>query len=199
MVMKASYRQTVAQWISMIVHPVAFPLLTVAVLTNLATNSLWEAARVTFLSVAFTALPVAGLVVWQVSRGHWTDLDVSVRRQRYLLYPVSLLCLALMLAVFYVIHAPFLVFDVVIALGLANIIDGVINFAYKVSAHATGAAVCAAFLWLAPGWGVPAIVAALLVGWSRVVLGRHTPGQVLLGWSVGLAGTLAALHTLIAA
>ncbi|HUY79677.1 MAG TPA: hypothetical protein VMV29_23095 [Ktedonobacterales bacterium] len=198
MVMKATYRQTVAHWISIIVHPVAFPLLTVALLTNLATNSWSYAARITFLGVALTALPVAALVVWQVSRGHWTDLDVSVRRQRYALYPVGLLCMALMIGVFVAIHAPRLAIGLAIALGLASSVDGLINFVYKVSAHATGAAVCAAFLWFVPGWGIPATLAAILVGWSRVELGRHTRGQVLLGWGVGLAGTLAALFTLLA-
>ncbi len=198
MVMKATYRQTVAHWISIIVHPVAFPLLTVALLTDLATNSWSDAARITVLSIALTAAPVAALVIWQVSRGHWTDLDVSVRRQRYALYPISLLCMALMIVVFLAIHAPRLALGLAIALGVANIADGLINFAYKVSAHATGAAVCAAFLWFVPGWGIPATLAALLVGWSRVELGRHTRGQVLLGWGVGLAGTLAALFTLVA-
>lgn len=198
MVMKATYRQTVAHWISIIVHPVAFPLLTVALLTNLATNSWSYAVRITFLGVALTALPVAALVVWQVSRGHWTDLDVSVRRQRYALYPVGLLCMALMIGVFVAIQAPRLAIALAIALGVASSVDGLINFAYKVSAHATGAAVCAAFLWFVPGWGIPATLAALLVGWSRVALGRHTRGQVLLGWGVGLAGTLAAMFTLVA-
>lgn len=198
MVIKSSYRQTVAHWISMIVHPVVFPLLTVAVLTQVATHSWSEAMRVAFLSLALTALPVAALVAWQVSRGHWTDLDVSVRRQRYALYPVGLLCMALTIGVFVAIHAPLLVLGEAIALGLASTADGLINFAYKVSAHATGAAICAAFLWFVPGWGIPATIAALLVGWSRVELGRHTRGQVLLGWGVGLAGTLAALFTIFA-
>ncbi len=66
------------------------------------------------------------------------------------------------------------------------------------SAHATGAAACAALLWLIPYWGVPASIAALLVGWSRVELGRHTRGQVLLGWGVGIASTAVALLTVAA-
>jgi membrane-associated phospholipid phosphatase len=38
-------------------------------------------------------------------------------------------------------------------------------------------------------------VAAALVGWSRIELGRHTTGQVVLGWAVGVAGALA-IHSL---
>ncbi|HKB49080.1 MAG TPA: phosphatase PAP2 family protein, partial [Ktedonobacterales bacterium] len=70
-----------------------------------------------------------------------------------------------------------------------------INFGYKVSAHATGAAACATLLfYVAPVYGIPGAAAALLVGWSRVVLLKHTRGQVVLGWAVGVASTVVALN-----
>ncbi len=88
--------------------------------------------------------------------------------------------------------APRVTIIAALAFTLANTIDGVINYVYKVSAHATAAAGCAALLWLfAPGWGVPAAIATALVGWSRVELGRHTTGQVVLGWLVGLGSAIA--------
>ncbi len=198
MVIKASYRQTAAHWISIIVHPIAFPLLTVGALTDYTTHSFKLAAQITLLALALTSLPVAALVAWQVARGRWTDLDVSVRRQRYALYPVGILCMLLMIGAFALLHAPLLAVGAAITFMLANVVDAGINFAYKVSAHATGAAACAALLWLIPYWGVPASIAALLVGWSRVELGRHTRGQVLLGWGVGIASTAVALLTVAA-
>src|SRR5579862_6391138 len=193
MVIKTSYCRTVAHWISIIVHPIAFPLLTVGALTEYRTHSFSLAAQITVFALALTSLPVAALVVWQVARGRWTDLDVSVRRQRYALYPVGIVCMLLMVGAFTLMQAPRLAIGAALTMLLANIVDGIINFTYKVSAHATGAAACAALLWLIPGWGIPASIAALLVGWSRVELGRHTRGQVLLGWSVGLASTAVAL------
>ena len=66
------------------------------------------------------------------------------------------------------------------ALVIANLVDGLINFVYKVSAHATGAAASAALIWLATpflGLAIAAAVATLLVGWSRVELKRHTPAR----------------------
>jgi membrane-associated phospholipid phosphatase len=135
---------------------------------------------------------VAALVAFQVARGHWTDLDVSVRQQRYALYPIGLACALLMVAALAYVSAPRGAIAAAIAMTLANAVDGVINFAYKVSAHATAAATCAALLWIfVPGWGAPAALAAALVGWSRVELGRHTTGQVLLGWLVGVGSALA--------
>ncbi|HZC04937.1 MAG TPA: phosphatase PAP2 family protein [Ktedonobacterales bacterium] len=190
---KRPRRQTFAQAVSAIIHPVAFPLLTLAAITFTQTGSLRTTAIICLVALALTTAPVAALVGFQVARGHWTDLDVSVRQQRYALYPVGLLFELLLVGALALMRAPQGAIVAALAMTLANAVDGVINFAYKVSAHATSAATCAALLWLfVPGWGAPATLAAALVGWSRVELGRHTTGQVALGWLVGVAGALAA-------
>jgi membrane-associated phospholipid phosphatase len=143
------------------------------------------------VALLLVSAPVAALVSYQVLRGRWTDLDVSVRQQRYLLYPVGMACGVLMVVALLAIGAPTAAIATTLALALANGVDGLINFAYKVSAHAATAATCAALLWLhTPTWGPPVALAAALVGWSRVELGRHTAGQVILGWAVGLGSAL---------
>lgn len=189
---KRSLRQTLAQAVSAIIHPVAFPLLTLAAISFTETNSARVSLIVCLIALGLTTAPVAALVGYQVARGHWTDLDVSVRQQRYALYPIGLACAIAMVIALVAARAPHGALVAALTMTLANGVDGVINFAYKVSAHATAAAACAALLWLfVPGWGAPAALAAALVGWSRVELGRHTTGQVLLGWLVGAASALA--------
>lgn len=192
---KNPLRHSVARWISIIVHPIAFPLLTLAIVIWTTTQSARTASRWVLIAVALTSVPVAALVAWQVLRGHWTDLDVSVRKQRYALYPFGLACMLLLLAVFIWLNAPIVAIRAATAWSLSNIADGLINLRYKVSAHATGAAVCAALLVAdaTPTWGIIGVCAALAVGWSRVELGRHTTGQVLLGWGVGIASTVISL------
>lgn len=192
-VVKKPPRQTVAAAISAIIHPVALPLLTLVVVTG----QIGEGLALAGVALLLTGAPVAGLVGYQVARGHWTDLDVSVREQRYLLYPIGLVCAVLLIAVFAAMHAPTSAMVTAISLALANTVNGVINFAYKVSAHATTAVACAALLWLyVPGWGVPFAIAAVLVGWSRIELGRHTTGQVILGWAVGLVCAISVYYLL---
>jgi membrane-associated phospholipid phosphatase len=189
-----SSRRVFARWVSLIVHPIAFPIVTLAVLLFSATHSLPQMLSWLLLALALTSLPVTALVVFQVARGHWTDLDVSVRRQRYLLYPFGLACLAGLAVVYYWLRAPAVAISATVASALANLVDGIINFSYKVSAHATSAAACAALLLHAvPPVGVAASAAALLVGWSRVELGRHTLGQVLLGMGVGAGSVVASV------
>ncbi len=197
MATKDAPRSAVARWISLIVHPIAFPLVTLAVLLYSATQSLPRTTGWVLLALALTSLPITVLVVFQVTRGHWTDLDVSVRRQRYLLYPFGLACLAILALVYHWLQAPAIAVAATVASALANLVDGVINLTYKVSAHATSAAACAALLLhVVPAVGVVAAAAAALVGWSRVELGRHTLGQVLLGMGVG-AGSVVATVALI--
>jgi membrane-associated phospholipid phosphatase len=199
MAMKSAQRRTLARWISAIVHPIAFPIITLAALLFDATHSLPQTARWLLIALALTSLPITALVVYQVTRGHWTDLDVSVRRQRYLLYPFGLTCLASLALVYHWLQAPAVAVVATVSSVLANLVDGVINFSYKISAHATSAAACATLLLhVVPTVGVIAAAAAALVGWSRVELGRHTPGQVMLGMGVGVGSVIATLTVLAA-
>lgn len=198
----------VARSVSIVFHPVLLPLVTLlalayfawgGTLARLDVAALTDSAELALAAAAITALPVAVLVLTQVLRGRWTDMDVSVRRHRYLLYPFGIACMLATAAVFVVAAAPRVTVRAAIALAAANVVNGLINFEYKVSAHATTASLCATLLWLATPLRDPTILAgpmtaaALLVGWSRVALGRHTRGQVILGWGVGVASGLAAV------
>lgn len=194
----ALLRHAVAHWVSAIIHPVFFPLLTILVLGMAYThNNLPRTAELAGLAVALTALPISLLVFIQVKRGAWSDLDVSRRTQRYTLYPLTLLCAAVLAYVYFRIHAPKEALAAVFALLFANIINGLINLVWKISAHATTAAVCAALLWELPlvhTWGPPAATGAILVSWSRVELGRHTTGQVIAGCLVGVGTAIGAMY-----
>src|SRR5689334_22664459 len=140
-------RRAVARWISIIIHPIVYPLVTLAIIIDVATHGdLNLSFRFLLLALALTSLPVTLLVGYQVARGHWTDLDVSMRKQRYFLYPFGLAGLILLALAFKWLGAPAVAVKAAAASVLANLIDGIINFWYKVSAHTTSAAVCATLL-----------------------------------------------------
>jgi membrane-associated phospholipid phosphatase len=190
-------RTEVARWVSIIIHPIVFPLVALGIGLYLATYSLQSVLGWIVMAIALTSLPVAFLVVIQVIRHKWTDLDVSVRRQRYILYPFGIVCMLALTLSYVHFDAPAIAVRSGYALVIANMVDGAINLGYKVSAHATGAAASAALIWLTTpflGLSIVAVFAALLVGWSRVELKRHTRGQVLLGWLVGVLAMVIAFH-----
>ncbi len=192
---KPTTRYEVARLVSAIVHPIAFPLVCLGLAIYVVPTPLFDTLRYVIVALLLTSAPISALVGYMVLTRKWTDLDVSVRKQRYLLYPFGLGCMFLLAYAFARIGAPPVAVRSALALVLANAANGLINFIYKVSAHATGAAASAALIWLTvPTAGVVTIaaLAAAAVGWSRVELKRHTPGQVLLGWSVGVVSMVLA-------
>jgi membrane-associated phospholipid phosphatase len=192
---KPTVRQGLARIASTLLHPLLLPLITVAALTYAGGRTLVLGLRLAGLALLIGIVPVVVVVLVQVVRGSWTDVDVSVRRQRYILYPFGIACMLAAVVAFVWLGAPLVVVRAGLGLVAANVVNGLVNFKYKVSTHASTAALCAAVLWQAlPVWGLIAAAAAALVGWSRVALGRHTPGQVVLGWGVGaLCGAAAML------
>jgi membrane-associated phospholipid phosphatase len=202
-------RRPFARLVSTVVHPVLMPLLTLGLLMYMSlggifsqfdTAALARALEFVVVAVVVTAVPIAVLVLYQVARGNWTDTDVSLRENRYLLYPFGIACMLLSVGVFDLLGAPVIAIRATLGLVSANVVNSLINLRYKVSAHATAAALSATLLWLATPqsdypviFGGVATAAALLVGWSRVALGRHTTGQVVLGWLVGAASGVAAV------
>ncbi|HEV2235107.1 MAG TPA: phosphatase PAP2 family protein [Ktedonobacterales bacterium] len=205
--LKPTLNQRLARLVSATIHPIVLPLLTLFVLSYRAGHgtlagvpmgALARALAVVGVGTVVTAAPVAALVGFQVLSGRWSDTDVSVRQHRYLLYPFGIACMLLAAALFMALGAPAVAIQATLALALTNLINGFINLREKVSAHAATAALCAALLWLMPAAtlgtmyiAVGATAAALLVGWSRVALGRHTVPQVLLGWMVGALAAVA--------
>lgn len=99
-------------------------------------------------------------------------------------------------AVFAVICA-LVAYPVLRALGSAQVfvqLDGglllqmallaVVTIWWKISYHAAGAAglTLAAWAWLGAAIALPLAMMALVIGWARVRLNRHTPAQVVAGW-----------------
>ena len=66
------------------------------------------------------------------------------------------------------------------------------------SAHAANTMTTALAIAAVAGGGPPAtgaaLVAAILIGWTRVALAVHWPGDVLAGWGLGMAWVAAAMR-----
>lgn len=119
-------------------------------------------------------------------------------RVRYL--SLTLLSAAAGTVIVAVAGAPSRVVAVTVTI-LVGLLAGVAaNLRVRTSNHVSAAAGGATMLVvLYGGWFVLAFAVVVLVGWSRVVAGRHSPAEVIVGGVLGTAVSALALPLLLAA
>jgi membrane-associated phospholipid phosphatase len=123
---------------------------------------------------------------WQVLRGRWQHIDASARSERSSLNVFLAIVLLLGAAIgFYWIHELGLPLGLLLS-GLLIVLVMLASPWLKLSLHASFAAFAVLLLWPLKAWLVAlACVAAAGICWSRVMLGRHTIGEVLGGSFLG--------------
>ncbi len=175
----------VARLISVIGHPfLLMPLLTGIVAFHLLPPK--DAWMVELTALGVVILPASVYTVVRVQRGTWGDLDVSNQHERNQFYAILLPLLLIIAVISWIADVPR-----TIPLGALSIIALVgaaffFNTWMKLSLH-TGFAVFAAetFFLFRPTLGGAVLLLAVLVGWSRTALGRHTVTEVFLGGALG--------------
>lgn len=123
------------------------------------------------------------------------DVGLNGRKERLIPYIITVVCLAGTGLFLYLKMAPVWVAMFYAGGALAGLINLLVNFRWKISAHAAGIAGVVAMLIQVikegpasgsmVGWIVGAIICAGLLGSARIWLGRHTLMQVLAGSAVG--------------
>jgi membrane-associated phospholipid phosphatase len=136
------------------------------------------------LALIASGLPYAYLLI-QVARGRLSDIQVAIREQRLWPLVVGLLCTSVAFTVALLAGAPTKL-AVTILVGLVcGVILTVVTLWWKISLHsATLAGATVVLLWVWSAWGWVGLPLTFAVGWSRVVLRRHTPAQVVGGAAV---------------
>jgi membrane-associated phospholipid phosphatase len=137
-----------------------------------------------------------GYIFYGVKTGKFSDVDVSIRSQRTGPFVFGLASGLLGLLILELTHAPHLMTIIMLLILVCGVILMVTTFWWKISMHAS--AISGAVTMLGVLYGkiiLPAFVLVALVGWSRVVLHRHTRAQVIGGSAVGILLTFALLKT----
>lgn len=174
-----------ARWISILGHPFSTVVLMIwGVALHLGTPA--DAARTVALVALLTVLPIAILMIRQVRRGSWGNVDASNRRERPVLFLVAGGSLLVLAGYAFVLHPQS--FMLRVALGtLAMLAACALATRWlKVSLHmAFGALATTVLLFLGSvvGWVLLAFVPVL--GWSRLRLGRHALAEVIAGTLAG--------------
>lgn len=178
--------EQIALWVSRIGHPFVLPLAALLIVT-LQVVPPPQAILITILMAITLTAPVLLYTRRQVRGRRWTDYDVSVRTDRYRLYPLILIVCLLSALVFWLVGAPAFILRGIAAGTSLAFIAMLINLRLKISLHAALAMECAVvILALVPWLGMLACGFGLLIGWSRVVLRRHTALEVLSGGLLGI-------------
>ena len=185
----------IARCLSIILHP--FVMVGVLVGTVAAARqTAGEALRSIAIVMLFTIVPLAALMIRQVRRGSWNNVDASNRAERPMLYFVGGAALVIMMAYLLVLRPQSFMLRGTFATLAMMAVCALATKWIKVSLHmafATLAATVLAVMRSPVGYALLMALPALV--WSRLTLERHTPAEVMLGTAIGAAAG-AALHYL---
>lgn len=154
----------------------------------------WSKALEEFLPILLILiLPIVLWIVWNVRKGHYSNYDVSNRKQRNSLYVFIALVMILYLIVCYSLFNT--VEYRILFLFLLLILMQISNYFIKSSMHTALNVYTAALFFTVEAWaGLLWLGIAALVGITRIILKRHTLKEVLMGGLLAFLVSLAFLY-----
>lgn len=180
-----SLGEYLAYGISQIGSPPILGLLPlILIVTSLTLPRIWLWSGI-YLLLAII-MPISFLI-WQVMRGHVTDLDIHLREQRKatLLVTIAGFGIAWIALVIGRAH-PFLI--ILATTGFLQwLAIYLITLRWKISVHATSATGISLLVLRMFGVSTaPILISIPLVAWSRIKLRHHTPAQTFAGVCLGM-------------
>lgn len=188
----------VAQFLSFVFGPPLVPVYGVWAALNLSILSVLPAlVRWSVLGVVAMIVCVVPLLgIWALHKmGYLSDTRLHNQNERTVPYIIIMLCYIGCAFFLYKSNAPLWLVMFIAGAVVATLICAIVNRWWKISAHMTA---MGGFMAMVMRMAIshlddvymlyPVIIVALLcglVGSSRLILGRHTPMQVLAGFAVG--------------
>lgn len=185
-------KKVLAEIISYIFHPVVFAfLLPFIIIYEFRENPLY-ALKWTVFSSFFIGV-VVFLILFQIRKGRYSDVDISKREERYSFYEILyfLVFLYFVAAVFLKgIFFPLSIIAFGVMMGI--VIFNFANYFLKASVHT--AVACAYVTTLAIIYGGKALLFTFwivpLVVWARLYLKKHSIWEAIAGGAIGTSITL---------
>lgn len=187
---------SIAQIISFLFNPVLLlvfvPLFLVYKTTdNVITAMAWTGYTMIFL------LAMTFFIIYGVHKKIFSDMDVSKRAQRPLLFAVSLILSLMYLFGLYFLDGPMILFIVIFGIIIGIFVVSLVNIRIKASIHvATTAALIVALSVVYSGYYLLLLLVIPLVAWARVRINRHTLQETIVGGALGILLSLG-IYTLI--
>jgi membrane-associated phospholipid phosphatase len=187
-------RIQIARSISAILSPFVVSLPAVLLIALYHESNQLTVAEYTGLTLFFLSIGPMLYILVGVWQGKFTDVDVSNRSQRFGPFLFGIISASAGFVIMTLTNGPKNLQTMLLITVIGGIIMMTITLWWKISIHASSLAGAATFLTALYGTSMLfTFVLVMLVGWSRVVLRRHTLGQVLAGSFLNIALTIGIL------
>jgi membrane-associated phospholipid phosphatase len=179
-----------ARSLSTIFNPFLTAFALFALLAHIGAKDTLEFWRLLFLSTFFIAIGPMLYVFWLNATDRISDLDMSVRAEREMVFTAFVVFDAVGAAALWLAHAPRLMIAAMLGYLASTLIVQYITRYWKISTHAIGITAPLAALTLLYGrQPLPFMVLIPMVCWARLYLKAHTLAQVLAGVALAIATT----------
>lgn len=175
-----------AQVLSFLFNPVMLLVFVPLLLVYKTTGDVILAMAWTGYTMIFL-LAMTFFLIYGVHKNIFTDLDVSKRTQRPLLFGVSLVLCILYLAGLLFLNGPQILLVVVLGIIISIVLVSLINTRIKLSIHvATVSALLFALAIVYQGFYILSLFLIPVVAWARLKIKRHTLSETVVGGIFGI-------------
>ena len=177
---------SLAQVISFLFNPVLLLVFVPLLLVYKTTGDVVLALAWTGYTMIFL-LAMTFFVIYGVHKNFFTDLDVSKRTQRPLLFIVSIFMTFIYLWGLSFLNGPKILFFVTLGFIVSILLIAVINTRLKVSFHvATVSALLFSMAIIYQGYYYLSLLLIPTVAWARLRIKRHTLSETIVGACFGI-------------
>lgn len=179
-----------ARSLSTVFNPFLTAFALFAILAHIGAKDTLDFWRLLLLSTFFVSIGPMLYVFWLNATDRISDLDMSVRAERELVFTAFVLFDAFGAVTLWLAHAPRLMIAAMLGYLASTLIVQYITRYWKISTHAIGITAPLAALTLLYGrQPLPFMILIPMVCWARVYLKAHTITQVLAGIGLAIATT----------
>lgn len=185
--MKLKAERFISHLISSIGHPILLGSLA-AIYVNFREFETQKAWQLTFTLLLGCVIPLILFLIYKMRKGDYENFDVSNQKKRNGLYIFSILLLAVFIAYLFFINSTWLIKCGIIPVFLLTVSSYFINKRIKVSLHTSFSFLLATMMiQVETSAAFTMYLFAILIGYSRLHLKRHTIPEVALGAVLGIA------------
>ena len=181
--------ERIANALSVAGQPVFIPIPVFILLATKITDPVWCALVIAVSLLFVTVIPTAATYYFSIKLGR-KDGDIPDRTLRFKPMMIGILSYIAGTAALYLMDAPKLMTVLMLCYAIVTFVMMIITFHWKISIHSVGVvgpSMALAFAFWP--WGMLYILLLPPIAWSRYVLKRHTPAQLVAGALTGFVIT----------